>query len=83
MPIYLITQHDNDRQRLVRAANKSAAIRHVAADMLGAQLAAQDTLAELLQNGLRVEDAGQPSTDEQDEFVECDEIDDEPGEVAA
>jgi hypothetical protein len=68
MPIYLITNRSTDAQRLVRAANKAAAIRHVAADTLGAQVAAAETLVELLQDGVRVEDAGaEPPTAPRDD----------------
>jgi len=59
MPIYLITNRATDAQRLVRAANKATAIRHVAVDTLGAQVASAETLVELLQDGVRVEDAGE------------------------
>ena len=67
MPVYLITNRSTDTQRLVRAANKAAAIRHVAADTLGAQVASAETLIELLQDGVRVEDAGEVLRDEPSE----------------
>lgn len=69
MPVYLITNRSTDTQRLVRAANKATAIRHVAADTLGAQVASAETLIELLQDGVRVEDAGEVLRDEPSEVT--------------
>lgn len=55
--IYVVTHRTDGSQRLVRATSNAAAIRHVAADTLGSALAAQDTLVELLQSGVKVEEA--------------------------
>lgn len=81
MPIYLITNRSTDAQRLVRAANKAAAIRHVAADTLGAQVASSETLVDLLQDGVRVETAGEPVDEQRDDSGEA--VADEPSEAAA
>lgn len=54
--VYVVTDTETDKQRLVRAANQSAAIRHCAT-RFSAAVAAQDTLIELLADGVLVEDA--------------------------
>lgn len=44
--------------RLVRASNVNAALKHVSANLLYAELATQDTLVTLTMTGVKVEDAG-------------------------
>jgi len=44
--------------RLVRAPNAEQALRHVAADTLHVGVASQDDLVELIEAGVRVEQAG-------------------------
>lgn len=56
--IYLVTDRNSDRQRLVRATSQAAARNHVARDSLGVALASQDTLVALVSKGTEVEDAG-------------------------
>lgn len=46
--------------RLVRAANINAALRHVASDLLYAELATQDALVSLSIAGVKVEEATTP-----------------------
>lgn len=56
--IYVITDRRTDAQRLVRAANPATAIRHVANGTLSAAVAAQETLVDLVSEGVKVETAG-------------------------
>jgi hypothetical protein len=58
-----------DRTRLVRAATKNAAIRHVAKDIISATVASQNDLVALLSEGVEVEDAS-PEEGEQPPLVE-------------
>lgn len=58
--IYVVTPRGAAQgpQRLVRATSQAAARNHVARETLGVQRAAQETLVELLSDGVKVEDAG-------------------------
>ena len=58
--IYVVhdTRANPAQQRLVRAANKAQAIRHVAQDVFAADVAGQNALVFLLGQGVKVEDAG-------------------------
>lgn len=58
--IYYVTADDGE-QRLVRAATPAAAIRHAARGRYRANVAAQETLVELLSAGAKVETAGDES----------------------
>lgn len=64
MPTYLVVQtvtegHDKHlSERLVEAANKSAAIRHVAADTITADVAEIADAMRLAKDGVSVEQAG-------------------------
>lgn len=49
---------DGRKSRLVRAANAIQAWRHVAGEMITADLATQDELVELVASGVKVETAG-------------------------
>ena len=56
--IYLVTtigNADGRKNRLVRAGNANQAWRHVAADLITADLASQDELVELIAAGVKVE----------------------------
>lgn len=56
--IYVVTNRDTPVQHLVRAASPAQAIRHVARAKFGCAVAGQETIVELLGEGVRVEDAG-------------------------
>lgn len=51
-----------DSFRLVEAANKSAALRHVARDILTVEVANQKTLVAAIQDGVKVEHAAVEET---------------------
>lgn len=51
--------HDSKVDRLVRAANRSQAVRHVAEDTIGSRVATQDDVAQLISNGKKIEDASE------------------------
>lgn len=55
--IYRITIGDSDR--LVRAVSPAAALMHVARDISRTQIASQEDLVECLEDGIRVETAGE------------------------
>ena len=55
--VYLVVSKDMTIRRLVRAPNRTRALRHVAADTLGVAIATQDNLIELIAAGAKVEDA--------------------------
>ncbi len=57
------------KARLVRAATKNQAIRHVARDLIAARLASQDDLVEQLGAGMKVEDATSEPSDQDEEAV--------------
>lgn len=58
MPVYLV----NPGQRLVRASSSSQAIRHVARSYFKCELAKGETIAELMEKGVKCEDARAPET---------------------
>lgn len=67
--IYFVTADDGE-QRLVRAATPAAAIRHAARGRYRANVAAQETLVELLTTGVKVETAGdEPATPEEQQMA--------------
>lgn len=57
--IYIVhdTRANPSAQRLVRAANRAQALRHVAQDAFSVDIAGQNALVHLLSNGVQVEDA--------------------------
>jgi hypothetical protein len=57
--IYLVTDRSSNVQRLVRAATQAQARNHVARATIGVQVAAQETLVDLLSEGVKVETAGE------------------------
>jgi hypothetical protein len=56
--IYVVndSRHDPLRNRLVRAANRAQALRHVAQDSFNVEVATQNTLVFLVGQGVPVED---------------------------
>lgn len=63
--IYKVEGPLPETTRLVRAANRAQAIRHVTRSEYSAVLAGQDDLIELIQRGVAVEDAA--TTEESEE----------------
>ena len=62
--IYLVTNTETNKHRLIRAANQSQAIRHAASTMFDIEVAGQDDLVSLLTHGIPVEMAtGQATAD--------------------
>lgn len=55
--IYLVTDRETQAKRLIRAGSQAQAIRHAAASQFGAAVAGQDDLVQMLDAGIRVEDA--------------------------
>ena len=62
--IYLVTDAETKRHRLIRAANQAQAIRHAAQTRFEIEVAGQDALVNLLTHGIPVELAtGQATAD--------------------
>ena len=62
MPIYANkSKDDNKLLTLVRAANKTAALRHVAETSFNSNKATQEDLLTSLQTGVQVQDAPEPT----------------------
>ena len=62
--IYLVTNTETNKHRLIRAANQAQAIRHAAQTRFEIEVAGQDALVNLLTHGIPVELAtGQATTD--------------------
>jgi hypothetical protein len=62
--IYLVTDNETKRHRLIRAGNQAQAIRHAAQTRFEIEVANQDALVNLLTNGIPVELAtGQATAD--------------------
>ena len=53
--IYLVTNTETNKHRLIRAANQAQAIRHAASTMFDIEVAGQDDLVSLLTHGIPVE----------------------------
>jgi N-acetylglucosamine-6-phosphate deacetylase len=51
--IYVITPRAGGKQRLVRATHPANAMRHVAAQAFGVAVAAQETLVDLIADGVK------------------------------
>ena len=66
--VYSVTSVDTTGIRLVRAANPSQALRHVAHSQFEVKPANQDTLIKALSDGVRVEEAGAEPEPEPDLF---------------
>lgn len=60
--IHLVTIGDS--KRLVKAATKNAAIRHVAQGLMTVRVASQEDLVETLKSGVPVETAGAEHADD-------------------
>jgi len=59
--IYLVTDVETNKRRLIRAANQAQAIRHAAQTRFDIEVAGQDDLVSLLSHGIPVEMAGGPT----------------------
>ena len=57
--IYVVVQPDGN-PRLVRASVRSQALSHVASSLLSIHVATQDDLVDLLEDGVKVENARSP-----------------------
>ena len=53
--IYLVTDTETNKHRLIRAANQAQAIRHAAQTRFDIEVAGQDDLVSLLTSGIPVE----------------------------
>jgi hypothetical protein len=62
--IYLVTDHDTQAKRLIRAVSQAQAIRHAVQGRFEATVASQDDLLLLLGGGQAVESATQTSETE-------------------
>lgn len=60
--IYLVTDVETNKHRLIRAGNQAQAIRHAAQTRFDIEVAGQDDLVSLLTSGIPVEMAGAGST---------------------
>jgi hypothetical protein len=59
--IYVITDVETNRHRLIRAGNQAQAIRHAAQTQFDIEIAGQEDLVSLLTNGVPIELAGVPA----------------------
>lgn len=59
--IYLVTDVETNKHRLIRAGNQAQAIRHAAQTRFDIEVAGQDDLVALLTSGIPVEPAGASS----------------------
>ena len=59
--IYVVTDIETNRHRLIRAGNQAQAIRHAAQTRFDIEVANQDDLVNLLTNGVPIELAGVPA----------------------
>jgi len=60
--IYLVTDVETNKHRLIRAGNQAQAIRHAAQTRFDIEVAGQDDLVSLLTGGIPVEMAGAGAT---------------------
>lgn len=60
--IYLVTDIETNKHRLIRAGNQAQAIRHAAQTRFDIEVAGQDDLVGLLTAGHPIELAGGPAT---------------------
>ena len=60
--IYLVTDVETNKHRLIRAGNQAQAIRHAAQTRFDIEVAGQDDLVSLLTSGISVEMAGAGAT---------------------
>lgn len=66
--IYLVTDTESGKKRLVRASNQPQAVRHAARNKFTVEVAGQDDLVSMVATGCPVEEAG---ADEQPEAQEA------------
>jgi hypothetical protein len=59
--IYVVTDVETNRHRLIRAGNQAQAIRHAAQTRFDIEVAGQEDLVSLLTNGVPIELAGVPA----------------------
>ena len=62
--IYLVTDAETKKQRLIRATNQPQAVRHAARNKFSVEVASQDTLVSLVVTGCQVEEAGADDSQE-------------------
>lgn len=60
--IYVVTDIETNRHRLIRAGNQAQAIRHAAQTRFDIEVAGQEDLVSLLTNGVPIELAGAGAT---------------------
>jgi hypothetical protein len=60
--IYLVTDIETNKHRLIRAGNQAQAIKYAAQTRFDIEVAGQDDLVSLLTGGVPVELAGGPAT---------------------
>ncbi len=60
--IYVVTDIESNKHRLIRAGNRTQAIRHVAQACFDVEVASQDDLVKLLSSGNPIELAGVGAT---------------------
>jgi hypothetical protein len=60
--IYVVTDVETNRHRLIRAGNQAQAIRHAAQTRFDIEVAGQEDLVSLLTNGVPIELAGAGAT---------------------
>jgi hypothetical protein len=60
--IYVVTDIETSRHRLIRASNQAQAIRHAAQTRFDIEVAGQEDLVSLLTNGIPIELAGAGAT---------------------
>jgi hypothetical protein len=59
--IYLVTDVETNKHRLIRASNQAQAIKYAAKTRFDIEVAGQDDLVSLLTNGVPIELAGVPA----------------------
>ena len=60
--IYVVTDTETNRHRLIRAGNQAQAIKYAAQTRFDIEVAGQDDLVNLLTNGVPIELATSPAT---------------------
>lgn len=60
--IYVVTDIETNRHRLIHAGNQAQAIRHAAQTRFDIEVAGQEDLVNLLTSGVPIELAGGPAT---------------------
>jgi hypothetical protein len=53
--IYVVTDNETQKQRLIRAANRAEAVRFASRTRFSVEAASQDDLVNLLPNGVKIE----------------------------